>query len=403
MSSRFDIFAPDFRARRDDILRALLDEAPVMWHEEKRPADESDTSIFARRGLVGHRTGYWTVARHEDVLTVKRHPEIFSNFETTSYGMTPNTFEWEIGHRRLSNNDGAYHDVVRRLCGRQLRPSVLRTFNEALATRAKSGLDRFEERIRSGDTVDWVRNFAYMYPVFAVGILIGMPVEVLDRFADQYATGTPPSDDELETAFREFVADRAKNPQDDMASDLVNAIRDGNEFLTLESLHYVLLGFYLAGHLTTTHLMAWVMVEMQRQPGLTEMLKADRELIPGFVEETLRVDPPVVATFNTVLEDTDMIGGVEMKKGQHVFSVYAAANRDPQVFEHPERFDVTRNPNPHLAFSHGTHFCLGAPMARLETRMLIDDLLSRDLDLHVDVDNAVLGQNFFHTLRISAA
>ena len=396
-----NIYSPDFAARRDDILDGLLAGDRVRWFEPiASPEAATRRETFSPRAFSGPDHGYWTVARYDDVLEVKRNPTVFSNSETIVYGMTPGTFEWEIGSRRLSGNDGDYHDVVRRLCGKQMRPSVLRSYVETLRAKARSGLDDFEARVRSGEAVDWVRGFAYMYPVFAVGTLIGLPGDLMDAFAARFDSGSPPSDDELTEAFRDFVAVRARHPGDDMGSDLVRAAKEGSPYLRLEDLHYNLLGFYLAGHLTTTHLMAWVMVELQRHPELRIAMRGDHDLIPGFIEEVLRVDPPVVATFNNVLEDT-VLAGRELRAGDHVFSVYAAANRDPRMFADPARFDLARSPNPHLAFSHGTHFCLGAPLARLETRLMLEDLLHRDLPLSVDFEGAAPLQNTFRSLPIS--
>jgi cytochrome P450 len=381
----YNVWAPDFPARRDEILQGLLEEAPVHWHEAGTMAREPG--------------GFWTVARYEDVLTVKRNPAVFSNFETISFGMTPGTFDYEVGFRRLSNNDGLYHDTIRKLCSLHLRPSMLAEMGAPLATKASAGLDQLEERLRSGDTVDLVRGFAYRYPAFAVGLLLGMPEDALDRMADGYEAGSPPGEADLEEVFSKLVRSRVASPAADLTSELVRAAKADDTFLQLDALMYNLAGFYLAGHLTTTHLQAWSVVELHRHPAVAEELREDPGLIPGFIEETLRLNPPVVSTFNTVRSETG-IGGQTMSPGQHVYSIYAAANRDPRQFPDPAKFDVRRSPNSHMSFSHGAHFCLGAPLARLETRVMLEDLLRRNLDIVPDMEAAVLMQNNFASLPI---
>jgi cytochrome P450 len=381
----YDIFAPDFAARRDEILDRLLEDAPVHWH----PAGTSPREPG----------GFWTVARYADVLAVKRDPETFSNFETISFGMTPGTFDYEVGFRRLSNNDGDYHDTIRRLCSRCLRPSRLAELTDDLRRKAAEGLDALEAQLRAGETVDLVHGFGYAFPAFAVGRLVGVPEPVLDEFAASTAAGTPPTTDELEAAFEELVQARAAQPADDLTSALVAAAQENDTYLQLDALRYNLIGFYLAGHLTTTHLQAWSVVELDRNEGVRQGIAAHPGAIPGFVEEVLRIDPPVVATFNTVRAPTE-VGGQAMQPGEHVYTVYAAANRDPRQFPDPHRFDPERTPNAHFAFTHGAHYCLGASLARLETKLMLEDLLARDLPIAADMGAATLFQNMFVSLPV---
>jgi cytochrome P450 len=182
------------------------------------------------------------------------------------------------------------------------------------------------------------------------------------------------------TALREyFIAEiekRRRNPGDDLVSVLVAAHEGSDEVLSEAELVAFVVILLLAGNETTTNLIGNGMLALTRHPDQLERLSRSPELMPSAIEEMLRYDGPVQATMRYIRQDTD-VAGTTVAAGTLIFVLLAAANRDPAQFREPETFDIARTPNDHLAFGEGIHFCIGAPLARMEGAIAIGSLLAR--------------------------
>ena len=188
---------------------------------------------------------------------------------------------------------------------------------------------------------------------------------------------------EFDAYFTEKIEQRRSEPQDDLISDVANATIDG-VVLTVEEMLGMFGQFLAAGNETTTKLITSGMLLLLRHPEVMARVRDDHSLIPGLVEEALRLESPVRGLFRLALADAE-VGGVAIPAGSHVWLVYTAGNRDPEQFENPEAFDPCRqNASSHLAFSQGPHFCLGATLARAEGRIAFQTLLSRLDDIAID-------------------
>jgi cytochrome P450 len=177
--------------------------------------------------------------------------------------------------------------------------------------------------------------------------------------------------------FAERIEERRRSPQDDVITDLVNAREEGDRPLSDDEILGMLAQFLTAGNETTTNLLASILFRLAQEPAEADLLRLHPEDVPEYVEEVLRHDPPVHGLFRTAIADT-VVDGVEVPAGSFLWLGYASGNRDADEFAEPDTFDIARPQKVrHLSFSQGEHFCLGAPLARLEARVGISALLRR--------------------------
>jgi cytochrome P450 len=276
-----------------------------------------------------------------------------------------------------------------------LRGLVSRAFGTSLLTRLEPSIRATSEELTTGilerRTVDFVKDFALPLPASVIGALLGLESSLHSHFkkwSDDIAalSASRPEDtellasvrrsvDEMERYLQEVLERRRREPGDDMISDLLRAQVDGESLTNTE-----LMGFFfillIAGLETTLNLLsssAWVLAS---NPELLARLRADRSLIPQFIEEVLRYEPPIQASVRLCTEDV-VVGGVPLLKGSLVYVLLGSALRDEARFPDAERFDMDRNGTENLAFGHGIHFCLGAQLARLEARVALEVLLAR--------------------------
>jgi cytochrome P450 len=179
--------------------------------------------------------------------------------------------------------------------------------------------------------------------------------------------------------FLQVIEERRKQPQDDLISALLNAQIEGVHLTQKELMGFITL-LLVAGNETTTNLIGNALLCFDESPEAMEQLRVEPELIPSAIEEVLRYRSPIQHTSRIALTDT-MVGDQQIQAGQHVFVIIGSANRDERQFPNADRFDIRRSPNRHLAFGHGIHFCLGAPLARLEAKIALSLLLKRFQDL----------------------
>jgi cytochrome P450 len=297
---------------------------------------------------------------------------------------------------------------LRRLVSRDFTPRRIRELEPRIREIAKSLLDAAE---RKGE-FDAMVDLANPLPVMVISELLGVPQEEYRQFknwSDKIieADNTPPGmpiPDEIKNAFAElraYFADeivrRRKNPGTDLVSALV-AAHDEAEALNADELMQFLMLLLLAGNETTTNLIGNGMLALGRNPDSMAALRSKPELMRGAIEEMLRYDGPVQATFRTATKDT-VIGGTPITAGMGAFVIIAAANRDPAQFKDPEKFDITRESNEHMAFGDGIHFCIGAPLARMEGSIAIGSALDRFPNLRLKNPNAPLTYKGSYFLR----
>lgn len=257
--------------------------------------------------------------------------------------------------------------------------------------------DQMDAKSSRDETIDWVGDFAYALPATVIMDLLGVPREDLKRVkiwsdeialfigtakasADKYARAEAGARTMAEY-FRDIVAERSQDPRNDIISQLATA-REGREVLTTDEIIATCILLLFAGHETTTNMIVNGLYYSLKFRDQWERLRGDRTLVDPAIEEWLRYDGPSNALARVVIRAVE-IGGRTLGQGQRVFAFLNAANRDPEQFDDADRFDVGRNPNAHLTFGHGIHFCLGAPLARLEGQIALKRLLDRYPDIRL--------------------
>ncbi len=260
---------------------------------------------------------------------------------------------------------------------------------ERLRSRIEALVAELVDQVRDRGEVDLIRDFAWPLPITVIAEMLGVPREdrpALKAWSDELASfvgsalATPDkyeraarSSGRMSDYFRDLVAKRRARPQDDLLSALV-AAGEGHEPASEDELVATAILLLFAGHETTTNLIGNGILSLLRQPEALHALCADPASIATAVEELLRYEGPSGAMTRIALEDVALPGGT-IGRGDRVFLMINAANRDPRQFDEPDRVDIRRDPNRHIAFGYGLHFCVGAPLARLEAQIAIPALL----------------------------
>lgn len=369
MSYAFDLGNPATNADPFPEFARLRAEDPVHWS----PAMKA-----------------WIVTRHADVKQVA-----LNNQQISADRLTPffkSNGEYQRGTiqslvRYLNHwmvfRDPPDHTRLRRLFNKAFTPTAVENLRPNIEDIVGLLIDGMEAKARRGETVDFIADFAYPLPATVIMDLLGVPRGDLDRvkvWSDDIALfiGTAQvagnkylraeaGAREMAGYFRALVETRTAAPADDMISHLVLA-RDDRDALSTDEIIGTCILLLFAGHETTTNLIGNGFLYSMRHRDQWERLVADPSLADSAVEEYLRYDGPSGALARVAAADIEMRGRTILE-GQRVFAFMNAANRDPEVVDDSERFDIGRPQNPHLTFGHGIHFCLGAPLARLEARI----------------------------------
>jgi len=365
----FDFTDPDLYAQRvpDEELAELRRTAPVWWNPQPRGVGVFDDG------------GYWVVTRYADVVAVSRDSEVYSTWENTAMIRPPEGATRDgIEQQRfvMLNIDPPQHTKLRGIVSRGFTPRAIAGLRETLAARA----ERIAAAALAKGTGDFVTDVACELPLQAIAELLGVPQEdrrkvfewsnTMVGYDDPEYTGDPP------TAAAEIIGysmamaeDRRQCPRDDIVTKLVHARVDG-EHLSPDEFGFFVILLAVAGNETTRNAISHGMLAFLNHPGEWELFRAERP--DAAADEIIRWATPVTVFQRTALTDTTL-GGQQIRAGQRVGLFYRSANFDEGVFDHPERFDIRRSPNPHLGFGgSGAHFCLGASLARLEIDLVFN-------------------------------
>lgn len=335
----------------------------------------------------------WVVTRYDDVCAVAKDVARFSSLDSITPGATvPPPEMLEVLMKgfpllpSLVDSDPPVHTRGRALVTKALSLRRLAQFEPIIRDIAERLVDSFAAR----GQVDLVEAFAIALPANFIVDLLGLPHDHLDKVnrwttdsAAVFAAQKPLP--ELVEAARGFVdyqhylaaaiEERRANPRDDALSDIVTGAAELDPPFGMAELINMVLQVLFAGYETTAGLIAASALQLARDPELFTRARKEPSIIPAIVEETLRVASPIHAMYRTANEDVEL-GGVKIRKGERLQIAYISANHDERRFEDPLRFDIQRT-TPHLAFGHGIHFCIGAPLARLEGRIALEVLTQR--------------------------
>jgi cytochrome P450 len=291
---------------------------------------------------------------------------------------------WQMFARWLIVLDGERHRTMRAAFGGEFTPRRVGAYRELIERKTRELIDAVIDR----GSMDLVTEFARPLPFAVVCGVLGVPAERLDWVEEQTVTmgrGFSNQHEErfvveasdavtgLQGYFGQLLDERRRTPRADLMSSLARLPQDPE---TRADIVANCVFFIEAGHATTVSLIAAGLLLLLESPGQLAAVAADRSLIPAAIEEMLRLVTPTTIVVSRA-RDADELAGCPVAGGEHRFAWLAAANRDPEVFDDPDTFDATRRPNPHLSFSAGRHFCLGAPLARLHGEIAIERLLER--------------------------
>ncbi|WAS95395.1 cytochrome P450 [Nannocystis punicea] len=337
--------------------------------------------------------GLWVVSRYEDVLFVLRHPELFSSSRRAVLETLRDPRLEDSVKTMLSGSiigaDPPDHARLRKLINAAFTPRAIAALESRIRDLARELID---EVMRGEDEFDLMEALAVPLPVIVISELLGVDTARradFKRWSDDLLAGSNfverlpeaeierlrKSHAEFFDYFREMIDSRRKAPREDLISDLVRAEVE-REMLTADEVLSMALILLIAGNETTTNLLGNGTAELLDRPHDLARLRADPTLIPGFVEEVLRFRSPVTMMVRTAREDVTL-AGVTIPKDQPVAALLASANRDPAQFPDPDRFDISRQHAGHVAFGHGIHFCVGAPLSRLEGRIAFEEMFRR--------------------------
>ena len=349
--------------------RWLRENAPVYWDAASR---------------------LWVLSRYEDIVQVSKNPEVFS----AAQGVLPESDAMVS----IVCMDDPRHLRLRKLVNRGFTPRMVGMLEPKIRALTNEILDGIAAR----GTCDLVREVAVPLPLYIIAEMLGIPREDFPRFHDwsdrlinvagNYEDMTKVMDataayTEYGTYLQEIFASRRREPREDLTGILVAAQQDGvlaedEEAMANDEIVMFMTLLLVAGNETTRNAIAGGMLALMEHPDQFALLRRHPELIDLAVEEILRYVTPIICFRRTVVQDAE-VRGQPMRPGDRVLMLYQSANRDEAVFTDPDRFDVTRDPNPHLAFGIGAHFCLGANLARAELRIMVEELVRRFPDMRV--------------------
>ncbi|MFG1699710.1 cytochrome P450 [Nonomuraea sp. NPDC049309] len=393
---------------------------PAAYTDEHRL--HAALALLRREAPVHHvrAPGYnpfWAITRHEDVNAIERDHTLWLNAPRPV--LRTAVLDAELAARRargralasLVHLDDPEHRKLRGIAADWFRPKAMRDMGERVRALARRHVDLMAEL---GPSCDFARQIAAPYPLYAILALLGLPEsdyplmlrltqelfghDDRDKGRDAGSrAGYTTALEDLFVYFHDLIAERRARPTGDLASHIAHARIDGRLLTDNEIASYYIL-IATAGHDTTSSTVAGGLEALLRHPDQLDRLRRDPGLLPSAVEEMIRWVSPVKSFMRTAAADTE-VRGVPIAAGESVLLSYPSANRDEDVFDEPFRFDVGREPNRHLAFGTGVHYCLGAALARMEVEALFAALLPRLEAIEPDGEPAWTATTFVGGLK----
>jgi len=358
-------------------LSHLRTDAPVSWVD------------------VPNYRPFWAITKHADITAVERANNLFLSeprpllSTAVADDFAKEQLDAGTGLRTLIHMDDPHHRKVRAIGADWFRPKAMRDLKVAVDELAKRYVDRMRD---IGPECDFVTEIAVNFPLYVIMSLLGLPEEDFPRMHmltqemfggddEEYNKRGQSPEEQLQILldffayFSNLTASRREHPTEDLASAIANGRIDGEPLSDVDTASYYVI-VASAGHDTTKDAISGGLLALIENPSELERLRQDMGLMPTAVEEMIRWTTPVKEFMRTAAEDTT-VRGVHIAKGESVYLAYVSGNRDEEVFDEPFRFDVGRDPNKHVAFGYGVHFCLGAALARMEMTSLYSELIPR--------------------------
>ncbi|HUL97963.1 MAG TPA: cytochrome P450 [Mycobacterium sp.] len=337
---------------------------------------------------------FWAIAKHADIMDIERANNLWISeprplLQTAEADdLARAQLDAGMGLRTLIHMDDPHHRDVRAIGADWFRPKAMRDLKVRVDELAKITVDKMRD---IGPECDFVTDIAMNFPLYVIMSLLGIPEDDFPRMLkltqelfggdeEEYKRGTTPEEQmavllDFFAYFNALTASRREHPTEDLASAIANAKINGEPLSDLDTASYYVI-VASAGHDTTKDAISGGMRALIENPDQLARLREQPELMPTAVEEMIRWTTPVKEFMRTATEDT-IVRGVPISAGESVYLAYVSANRDEEVFDEPFRFNVGRDPNRHLAFGYGVHFCLGAALARMEMNSLFSELIPR--------------------------
>jgi cytochrome P450 len=332
---------------------------------------------------------FWAITKHADIMDIERDSMLFTNWPrpvlTTAEG---DEMQAAAGVRTLIHLDDPQHRVVRAIGADWFRPKAMRALKVRVDELAKNYVDKM---MKVGPECDFVQEVAVNYPLYVIMSLLGIPESDFPRMLkltqelfgsddSEFKRGSTNEDQlpallDMFQYFNGVTAARREHPTEDLASAIANARIDGEPLSDIETASYYLI-VATAGHDTTSATISGGLHALIENPDQLQRLRGNLDLMPLATEEMIRWVTPVKEFMRTAAEGTT-VREVPIAAGESVLLSYVSGNRDEDIFDDPFRFDVGRDPNKHLAFGYGVHFCLGAALARMEVNSFFTELLPR--------------------------
>jgi cytochrome P450 len=376
----------------------VIDEAAGVLAEPKAYADDAKlhaalTHLRANAPVswveVPNYNPFWAITKHADIMEIERANALFTNWPrpvlATAEG---DEMAAAMGVRTLIHMDDPQHRVVRAIGADWFRPKAMRAMKVRIDELAKIYVDKM---LALGNECDFVQEVAVNFPLYVILSLLGMPQsdfpfmlkltqELFGSDDDEMRRDTTPEEMmspllDMFEYFNTLTASRREHPTEDLASAIANARVDDEPLSDIDTVSYYLI-VATAGHDTTSATISGGLLALIENPDQRRRLRDDLSLMPLATEEMIRWVTPVKEFMRTATEDAT-IRGVPIAAGESVLLSYVSGNRDEEAFTDPFRFDVGREPNKHVAFGHGVHFCLGAALARMEVSSFFTELLPR--------------------------
>ncbi len=375
----------------------LRKESPIHYYEDP-------TGLF---------NPFYAITKHADVLEIELHNEIFINEPRPVLGLAEgDRHNEENGHmlRTLIHVDDPEHRDLRGVTSEWFLPKNLAKMDARLAELSKRFVDKMAS---AGGSIDFATDIAMQLPLHVILDILGLPEsdyprmlkltqELFGAADEEMSRGTSPEDliaviTDFFAYFTQVTEDRRANPTADLASAVANGTIRGEELSMIQTISYYVIAA-TAGHDTTASAIAGGLQALIENPDQLDLLRNDPSLYATAADEIIRWVTPVLHFMRTATEDYT-IRGVTIKKGQSVLLSYPSANRDEEVFDHPQRFDITRSPNKQLSFGFGVHYCLGAMLARMEIKAFFGELVPRLNSISLNGEPSLMKTTFVGGLK----